>query len=429
MKPGLAFFHVLRVAHQQPRYVVVPSNEFSTFAGEDSQRRRNFGRMEKRGGDDQGAPRRFCADILATKKTNLESENCSNKKRCKKKYDDDKHLWSSEAREIKSPGEADQQSRKSDAIIAKAKGAAHNECHRRAKILLLREMELRVVALFKALLAYAAVAAAANLIDDACPQHVVFGAPISGAAVVGQHLCNDAFALHFRYDTKTAEYVVYRPRPSTRARAPARRDFRMDTRTPAEFCVNHVAMPPGVTRGHLAPAASVAAEDHDGASFFFTNVVPQDAVMNHGVWARIEERARAAARLESDVFVVAGTLHEDRVEDRVVVNGAAMPTHLWQVFFHASAPMVHEAYLVPNAAPASSNLRLFATSLEEIEARARVLLFPRWVRSPAPRKPWACSCGRAFAWRDGLLVHERKKRCCSSQAALDVDGERRESEQ
>jgi hypothetical protein len=61
---------------------------------------------------------------------------------------------------------------------------------------------------FLYLLALMPFAAFANPIDDNCPQHTTLGAPISSITTNTQYVCHGNYALHYRYDTKTAEYVV-----------------------------------------------------------------------------------------------------------------------------------------------------------------------------------------------------------------------------
>jgi hypothetical protein len=51
-------------------------------------------------------------------------------------------------------------------------------------------------------------AALANSIDDHCAQFVLRGAPISPIKSNDQYICKGNYAIHYRYDTKTAEYVV-----------------------------------------------------------------------------------------------------------------------------------------------------------------------------------------------------------------------------
>ena len=57
----------------------------------------------------------------------------------------------------------------------------------------------------------------ANPIDDKCPQHVIYGAPISVVPdTQGQYLCRLGYAARYNYATKVSEYVVEKDRKSTR---------------------------------------------------------------------------------------------------------------------------------------------------------------------------------------------------------------------
>ena len=51
----------------------------------------------------------------------------------------------------------------------------------------------------------------ANPIDDKASQFVVNGAPISKIVKDTQYIIKKNYAIHYRYDTKTAEYVVEHP--------------------------------------------------------------------------------------------------------------------------------------------------------------------------------------------------------------------------
>ncbi|KAL7521311.1 hypothetical protein ACHAWX_005985 [Stephanocyclus meneghinianus] len=68
----------------------------------------------------------------------------------------------------------------------------------------------------------------------------------------------------------------------------------------------------GYDRGHLAPAADFAASEREmGDTFCLTNVSPQCARLNRGMWLRLEDFVRNVAmenRNESDTWVITGPL-------------------------------------------------------------------------------------------------------------------------
>ena len=82
----------------------------------------------------------------------------------------------------------------------------------------------------------APVLAWANPIDDACPQFALRGAPVSQLQPgITQYLCKQNYAIHYRYDTKTAEYVLEHITPAS-ITGPAKRkdDFRPDPAIPKQ---------------------------------------------------------------------------------------------------------------------------------------------------------------------------------------------------
>ena len=67
----------------------------------------------------------------------------------------------------------------------------------------------------------------------------------------------------------------------------------------------------GYDRGHLAPAADYPTENEMEDTFCLTNVSPQHAKLNRGMWLRLEEFVREVVRAandDQDVWVVTGPL-------------------------------------------------------------------------------------------------------------------------
>ena len=97
---------------------------------------------------------------------------------------------------------------------------------------------LRIITIISALLI--ANTAWANPIDDQCPQHVLLGAPISKIKQNTQYICKINYAIHYRYDTKTAEYVVeHVTMEGTTGTFKRKDDFRPDPAIPTHNTMLH----------------------------------------------------------------------------------------------------------------------------------------------------------------------------------------------
>ena len=65
----------------------------------------------------------------------------------------------------------------------------------------------------------------------------------------------------------------------------------------------------GWTKGHLMPAADAAFSSNTlNETFYFTNICPQDEVLNAGDWAYLEKRVRQWANRYGNIWVVTGPI-------------------------------------------------------------------------------------------------------------------------
>ena len=81
----------------------------------------------------------------------------------------------------------------------------------------------------------------------------------------------------------------------------------------------------GWTKGHMMPAADAAFSTSDtmAETFYFTNICPQNEVLNAGDWQYLEKRVRSWAKRYGSVWVVTGPIvgknRYGRIGDRDVV--------------------------------------------------------------------------------------------------------------
>lgn len=85
----------------------------------------------------------------------------------------------------------------------------------------------------------------------------------------------------------------------------------------------------GYDRGHMAPSGDMGRPEDDYESFSLANIVPQDAPLNRGGWADMEEYVRDLAAKLGEAYVVTGPAYLGgsvrRLNGRVLV-----PTHVWK---------------------------------------------------------------------------------------------------
>ena len=219
----------------------------------------------------------------------------------------------------------------------------------------------------------------ANPIDDKCPQHVLLGAPISKIKQNTQYICKINYAIHYRYDTRTAEYVVeHVTQEGITGPAKRRDDFRPDPAIPQQHTAllkDYAGHP--YDRGHLAPAgnntqnAEVMSE-----SFFLSNMVPQVPNHNRGIWKQLEDYVRDwVMENNMDLYVISGTMYQPG-HLTIGDNKVGVPTHLWKVIVDKQGGKAI-AFIFPNAPLPVQDLHKYATTVADVEKQTGINFMPK----------------------------------------------------
>ncbi|WP_025828788.1 DNA/RNA non-specific endonuclease [Acetobacter okinawensis] len=101
----------------------------------------------------------------------------------------------------------------------------------------------------------------------------------------------------------------------------------------------------GFDRGHMVPSADAGTEEIQEQTFTLSNVVPQTAALNEGIWTGVEMAVRAMALREGGVYVVTGP--DFTGSSRAIGQNVLVPTATWKAIYD---PIRHEAgaYLCQN---------------------------------------------------------------------------------
>lgn len=132
----------------------------------------------------------------------------------------------------------------------------------------------------------------------------------------------------------------------------------------------------GYERGHMAPAGDMKWDDEAmNETFYLTNVCPQDASLNGGVWNDIEMKVREWARRDKSLFVVTGPIMGKNPETIGQDMDIAVPEAFFKVILSPSTtPMKAIGFICPNR-PCGGALRSYAVSVDEVEERTGINFF------------------------------------------------------
>lgn len=130
----------------------------------------------------------------------------------------------------------------------------------------------------------------------------------------------------------------------------------------------------GYTRGHLCPAGDMRWDTTAmRETFYMSNISPQLADFNDGIWNKVEMQARQWARDYDSIYIVTGPVIEEDCRT-IGRNKVAVPSHFFKVIY---APSRQEgiAFLVPHQ-KTSKTPRHFIVSIDQVEEVTGIDFFP-----------------------------------------------------
>lgn len=237
----------------------------------------------------------------------------------------------------------------------------------------------KMTKLFALLLLLVPALAWTNPINEQCPQHVLRGAPVSSLPQnMTQYMCKTNYAMHYRYDTKTAEYVVEHISLEDITGPAKRKDnFRADAAIPRQHqsrLEDYVGT--GYDRGHLAAGANNTANDEVmSESFFLSNMVPQVPNHNRGIWRILEVRVRDWVKAGKDIYVITGTAYAPGA-GTVGPNSVGVPTHMWKVIVDRTGAK-GIGFFLPNEAIPVRDLPNYIVTIRQIEQYTGINFHPQ----------------------------------------------------
>ncbi|HEY0635097.1 MAG TPA: DNA/RNA non-specific endonuclease [Gammaproteobacteria bacterium] len=198
-------------------------------------------------------------------------------------------------------------------------------------------------------------------------------------------LRNEGFLVGYSELRGNPLWVTYRlgavPESAQRHKRPAR--FDSDWRSLSRIGHDDYTHS-GFSRGHLAPNHAIAllhGRAAQLATFLMTNITPQRAELNTGVWQRLERlELEEYAQRYGTVWVVTGPLFDDAIERLPSALRVEIPDAFYKILAvpaeaNHGMPLLR-AYRVPQQVPSQARLEEFVTSVDRVEALSGFDFFP-----------------------------------------------------
>lgn len=217
----------------------------------------------------------------------------------------------------------------------------------------------------------------------------------------GSQLSNPSYLVDFNDNSMTAFWVHYELlAQETTGPASRKDDFRWDARVEnSAYAQSYRGS--GFDRGHLKPAGdSKSSSQEMSQSFKMTNIIPQTPSLNRGIWRSLEENVRNWALDYGSVHITTGPSSETTT---TISGQLKAPAACWKAVLRTSPDTSAIAFWFPNDAQVSGQLTSYVVTVDELEERVKVDLFPGLseeiediLESNSNVEDWSMTEGRGF---------------------------------
>lgn len=203
-----------------------------------------------------------------------------------------------------------------------------------------------------------------------------FYLPISESQEIIHH---SNYSLAYNEEHEQAEWVAYELTKENLKLPNVKRsrNFKADSKVSGRSALHRDYTRSGYTRGHLAPAGDMA---HDQTamveSFYMSNMSPQLAAFNGGIWNELEQTVRDWAYDNGRVFVVTGPVLNQKIIKKIGDNQVSVPTYFYKVVMDLDGKEKKGIGFIIENDRSDVHLREYAVSIDEVEKFAGIDFFP-----------------------------------------------------
>lgn len=191
----------------------------------------------------------------------------------------------------------------------------------------------------------------------------------------GQKVAHQYYTLCYSENHEQSFWVAYRSTIKS-ITGPQKRtnNFRADSKIITGSSVKEDYKESGFDRGHLVPAADMRLNYTSmSQSFFMSNISPQVAGFNRGVWSRIENEVRRWTKTYGELYIVTGPVLEPALP--VIGRGVSVPRYFYKIIFdNTSKKPKMLAFLIENKSD-KRHISEFVTTVDEIESMTKIDFF------------------------------------------------------
>ena len=221
---------------------------------------------------------------------------------------------------------------------------------------------------------------------------------LEGEKVIYHH----AYSLVYNEEHEQAKWVAYVLTKKELSGTISREDnFREDSSVSSGSACNSDYLKCGYDRGHLAPAADMKwSEKAMSESFFYSNMSPQLAEFNRGIWKKLEEKVRDWALENDSILIVTGpilTTKNCSKKETIGKNIVTVPEYYYKAILDFKKDKSKSiAFILPNDV-SKLPLHNFVVSIDYLEKFSDIDFFYK-LNDNLENKVEASVCKSCWSW-------------------------------
>lgn len=132
----------------------------------------------------------------------------------------------------------------------------------------------------------------------------------------------------------------------------------------------------GYDRGHLCPAADMKQSALAmSETFYLSNMSPQNASFNRGIWKSLESTVRNWSLAENGIWVVTGAVFKDN-KGTIGTNKVSVPGYYYKIVYDNTGDEKMIALILPNA-KGEKQLSDYVVTVDKVEELTGIDFFPQ----------------------------------------------------
>jgi endonuclease G len=193
-----------------------------------------------------------------------------------------------------------------------------------------------------------------------------------------QIIHHEGFTVSYNADFRIANWTAYELTADEVKSKKVKRETRFfpDPEVKGATAVNDDYKLSGYDRGHLVPAGDMKwSVEGMRASFYFSNICPQNKKLNTGLWSNIERQCRTWAAKYGEIVIITGPVIEDTM-NRLGKNEIGIPDKFYKVVSSTAGDKARSiGFLVENREYESRLLKEIAVTVDSIEKITGIRFF------------------------------------------------------